>query len=939
MRILYKRFALGLQGMLMATGLFFYVTLHPKTTEYIARKALAENGIGYSRIEGTLYTGFDLYDVRFQKALFSKHVALHYSIFRLLSPVPTIGEIVVQNCRIYPDRFEMNKTRKSGSGDIVLPPIVVQKIRIEKCDIFSPERIGIDLVAENLRWFGTDVSIPSFTTSLRTPYAHGTFKGNLHDERIEADGHLSLGKKYRKMAAGYLGNIPKSIPVKLKADLHGLKASTRISSPITLKETNLSIDRFALDFDYLMKENYFTAKAKYHLKSPEVEADINQSLLFTPSFAYATKIEGEILQTTYPLPSRRFEADAAGDTDVVTADIYMGAFSLSLYSTDYNRYAIQMKAKPHKIEYIEHLPAIFSHQTVSMDANATATISPKPLIKGVVQLDGNYSSSKSFIEIRPESFLVRASVKPKDIEGGIWETVPPMFKSQINTYIYYSKSNKLFNVSTPKAYLTLFEKEKKVKGWANIGSLTLDVAGRIEPDDTIDLDFHTHLDSLHALMEDFGIKSDVIVDAEVNSRFNVHIAERLSLRYETEIPWYLIQPDSQTVYYGLDSKLAGGIKGDEISIDRYDIGFKDRHFRQERPSYFHFDENYRFYIDRFSVLDTGDVHGVFDPGKLEGHLRLDATKMHYIGPEGNVTANAAIDANISDEIIDVEGEVELTEAKITFMPKKEYTVTDEDIIVIQDIKEPSHTKKSLNIRIYSNRPLEYDVPMIHLHFVPDVTVWKEMGKPTVLLGIVRVKDGTIDVEDKHFEIQPSEIYFSGAYPINPWLDLQIQYELDFNRFTIYVSHTLADPVFLFSSDPPMSQNDIMSYILFGSPADESFQGSRDASTSVATMLLGFGLKNAIGSATGLKFDTFNILNTEEGGFGIEIGKRIGKRFRIIYRNDTLSSFIIQYKLSRSVRVDVDVKETGQGINVLYIKDFRGLGLFNRKWGSAPQKTE
>ena len=137
----------------------------------------------------------------------------------------------------------------------------------------------------------------------------------------------------------------------------------------------------------------------------------------------------------------------------------------------------------------------------------------------------------------------------------------------------------------------------------------------------------------------------------------------------------------------------------------------------------------------------------------------------------------------------------------------------------------------------------------------------------------------------------------------------------------------------------MSQNDIMSYILFGSPADESFQGSRDASTSVATMLLGFGLKNAIGSATGIRFDTFNILNTEEGGFGIEIGKRIGKRFRIIYRNDTLSSFIIQYKLSRSVRVDVDVKETGQGINVLYIKNFRGLGLFNRKWGSAPQKTE
>lgn len=939
MRKLYTGMALGLQGALMATGLFFYVTLHPKTTEYIARKALAENGVKYSHIEGTLYTGFDLYDVRFQKALFVKHVALHYSIFELLSPVPTIGEIAVEDCRVHPDRIETKKAPKSESANIVLPPIVVRKIRIARCDIFTPETIGVDLVAEDLRWFGSDVSIPSFTTSLRTPYAHGSFKGNLHDERIEARGHLSASGRYRKMAAEYLKGLPKRVPVELKADLHGLKASTRIFSPVTLKDANLTVDRFTLDFDYLMQEGYFTAKARYRLKTPVAEADLNQSLLFTPSLAYATKMEGKIIQTTHPLPSRRFEADAAGDSDVVTADVYMGPFNVNLYSTDYNLFAIRAVAHPHRIGYIPHLPELFSRQTVSMEANATARISPDPLVKGVVKLDGNYSSSSSFIEIQPGSLLVRASVEPKDIEGGIWETVPPMFKSEINAYIYYSESNKLFNLSTPKAYLTLFEKEKRVKGWANIGSLTLDVAGKIEPDDTIDLDFHTHLDSLHVLMEDLDIKSEVVVDAEIESRFNVRIAEWLSLRYETTIPWYLVQPDSRTVYYGLDSKLAGGIKGEEISIDRYDIGFKERRFRQNRPSYFHFDESYRFYIDRFSVLDTGTVHGVFDPAKMEGHLRLDAEKMHYKGPEGNITANTAIDANITEEIVDVEGEVELTDAKITFMPKKEYTVTDEDIIVIQDIKEPSHTKKSLNIRIYSKKPLDYDVPMIHLHFTPDVTVWKEVGKPTVLLGIVRIEDGAIDVEEKHFEIKPSEIYFSGAWPVNPWLDLQIQYELDFNRFTIYVSHTLADPVFLFSSDPPMSQNDIMSYILFGSPADESFQGSRDASTSVATMLLGFGLKNAIGSATGLKFDTFNILNTEDGGFGIEIGKRIGKRFRIIYRNDTLSSFIIQYKLSRSVRVDVDVKETGQGINILYIKDFRGPGFFDRKWGSAPQKTE
>ena len=179
--------------------------------------------------------------------------------------------------------------------------------------------------------------------------------------------------------------------------------------------------------------------------------------------------------------------------------------------------------------------------------------------------------------------------------------------------------------------------------------------------------------------------------------------------------------------------------------------------------------------------------------------------------------------------------------------------------------------------------------------------------------------------EKHFKIEPSEIYFSGAHPINPWLNIPVLYEVDFNKFHIYVSHTLANPVFLFSSEPPMSQNDIMSYILFGEPADEAFKQSTTSESTIGTMLLGAGLKTAIGSATGIRFDTLNILNIPEGGFGIEVGKRLSRRIRIIYRNDTVSSFIIQYKVSRSIRIDVDVRDTGQGISILYVKDIREPG--------------
>lgn len=77
----------------------------------------------------------------------------------------------------------------------------------------------------------------------------------------------------------------------------------------------------------------------------------------------------------------------------------------------------------------------------------------------------------------------------------------------------------------------------------------------------------------------------------------------------------------------------------------------------------------------------------------------------------------------------------------------------------------------------------------------------------------------------------------------------------------------------------------------------------------------------LNESTSVKFDTINILTNKEGTLGYEIGARLNKRIRIIYKNDTISSLILQYSLSKSLRVDVDIKETGQGVNIIYAKDF------------------
>jgi translocation and assembly module TamB len=193
-----------------------------------------------------------------------------------------------------------------------------------------------------------------------------------------------------------------------------------------------------------------------------------------------------------------------------------------------------------------------------------------------------------------------------------------------------------------------------------------------------------------------------------------------------------------------------------------------------------------------------------------------------------------------------------------------------------------------------------------------------------IYGMVTIEDGQVLGGGKLFELDKSEIYFNGSNPINPHLNLNVRHQtLDYIDIQIYITNTLSSPVVILASNPVMSQNDIMSYILFGEPASSAFSSSGEGSKTfaVSSLLLATGLKQIFNDSAGVNIDTLNILTNEEGTLGYEIGTRFSKDIRVLYKNDTVSSVILQYSLSRSIRLDIDVHETGQGVSILYIKDF------------------
>jgi translocation and assembly module TamB len=383
--------------------------------------------------------------------------------------------------------------------------------------------------------------------------------------------------------------------------------------------------------------------------------------------------------------------------------------------------------------------------------------------------------------------------------------------------------------------------------------------------------------------------------------------------------------DKDNIIYGTDANMTLGIKDNTLIIDNYFFNLYGRDFFSHKKSFITYDKNSTLYIEKLWVNDGIKIDGNYTMDTDTLNLNANAKNYHYKDRDGesdiDLHVNILHDTNGSV----VEGEVELKNSFITYKPVSTGIVNDDDIILISDVKAPKKSPLFLNIRIFSQEKLHYKTQDVDVEFIPDVTIYKESKKDIELLGWVVTKQGLVYNSSSEYEIKESEIYFGGGV-INPFLHLHLYYEIDDKEIDIYVTNTLASPVMLFTSNPPMSQSDIISYLLFGTPANSSFDddGSGSNGLNAANMILGTGLKQMIGDTTGIRVDTINLLSKKDGGLGFEVGTRLNKDVRLVLKNDDIFSMVLQLSLTRSVRLDVDVKETGQGVNIIYVKDYRDI---------------
>ncbi len=910
--------------LLLAVGLLLF---HPLVVPAIAHYALKNIDISYSQIEGTLYSGFRMHDVAYKKLFKAHEVSVDFDLWHLWNHGLRIDVLNLRDAVI-----DLNAlpSHQNSTATFTLPPITLKHTVLQHVTLLSgSEKIGIDGTFEGSHYDNSAIDIQNVDTAIATRYADMLLKGRVEQSVFSGTSRTTLNKSYFQP---YLKNF-KTVPPHYSLDIaHASTTQLRAAvslNRLELNEENILIDNAHIDVAYRYSNQYIDINGSYLLCREDINISVAQQLHLAFNDNITSAIAIDIEHMPYVLPEKHYKAMISLTPEgVFHAHVHSNSKALqaTLSSDDMQTFALHAQAREISSNVIPSLPQLLQHRDLNASVDANISINTAVTAVGTMTLGDRTSTLRSTFEYDGIQLLAKGLV---DVHANAaeWNGISTQNIFPINFVAHYNRENEgMLALRSHEVYATLFKRAQRINGWGSYQNSRFDIEGVQKEAQTV-LHINNHIASLYELINSvtpLHYKKFEYYDAELHARTRVTIDDDVSVESLLSIPWYVAQRDSQTIDFGHHSTMKVRLFNRYVTLDEYNVSVSDHRVYAKRDSKFFLDKKNNLHVNGLWIYDTLKLTGVYKSKTKQINMRLHGNNFHYNGPEGDL--HAAVDIDIYSNTagnMSIEGAVKILEGVVTYYPSKSYLMRDDDIVIIQDIREPKTSNLFVNVHVTAENPLRYRAHEIDVTIMPDITLWKEPEKTLVLLGMATVEGGEALLSDKRYEISLSKFYFGGDTPINPYLDLNILREIDYKKIHIYVTNTMEDPVVLFSSTPSMSQNDIMSYLIFGTPANSAFEGGEELSgASAANLILGMGLKKMIGDTTGIHVDTLNILSSESGALGFEVGTQVSEKLRVLLKNDSKFSAIMQYKLNRWLRLDVDVKETGQGINLIYVKDLR-----------------
>ncbi|MEM7008763.1 MAG: translocation/assembly module TamB domain-containing protein [Thermodesulfobacteriota bacterium] len=336
-----------------------------------------------------------------------------------------------------------------------------------------------------------------------------------------------------------------------------------------------------------------------------------------------------------------------------------------------------------------------------------------------------------------------------------------------------------------------------------------------------------------------------------------------------------------------------------------------------------------------SASFTGD----FDIPTLA--YNLSGTMDNFLVKPQRISAALTGDLEVEGkgEQIDVKGKIEVEKGRITLPDKPEKEIQEiqfvdedkEEFVVASGSEESFFDKNvALDLNVHMSRNNWVRGQGANVELRGDLDIDKEFHQPIRIVGNIGVIRGTYENFGKVFRIQEGgNVSFSGGQEIDPFLDITALYRVSNINVYINIGGRASEPKIELTSDPAMSETDIVSYLVFGASSTDISSGERSAIGGVASGLAGgiaaSQLERLMGGAVSL--DVVSI-----SGSNIEVGKYLTEDLYIAFERGTTDSIIdsnniqynkvlVEYHLFNNVTLDAEVGGENPGADLFYNFNF------------------
>jgi len=357
-------------------------------------------------------------------------------------------------------------------------------------------------------------------------------------------------------------------------------------------------------------------------------------------------------------------------------------------------------------------------------------------------------------------------------------------------------------------------------------------------------------------------------------------------------------------------------------------------------------------LENIWLSGKGDFSKITYQGKIlsgKGHLEINGetsfkksdfpSEINIIGNDFLISNTDTIKVSVSPTLklllnkhrLNIDGTLSIPQAEIKPLDLRDTETLPKDVIFVDHKQQTAGFPIYTHIKLILGEQININAMGVEGRLTGHLDIKDQPKIPTKVNGLLDIHEGTYNFIGQELTLRYGKLIFTGSID-NPTLDIEavrVFKTPEIKDLTVgaHITGTLDYPKTILFSDPQkLSQEDIMSYLVFGQPIEQIKQ-DKAAMVIRAAKALNFGG----GKLSGLTDKLCKKFGLTEFGMGTEfleetaapafvLGKYLSSRLYVGYSVGLMNAvniFRVHFKLTKRWAIQSESSSLGKSLDLLY----------------------